>query len=92
MNDDGPSGTLILADESMRNLTWHHSVEFDGYKHTTACGRDVGCDDIRDVVMNPVDGWHKNVTPNNGCPSCYDSVHGGRDASENTGKSDRRDA
>lgn len=74
MSNSEPTGTLILADETGRSLTWHHSVEFDGYIHTTACEREVECDDIRDVELEPREAWRKHVTPNNGCPTCHDSV------------------
>lgn len=74
--EDEPTGTLILVDQTGRSLTWHHSVEFDGYVHTTACDRVIDCDDIRDVEMgHPREAWRKNVTPNNGCPTCHRSVH-----------------
>ena len=80
MTEREPTGTLILVDEPGRRLTWHHSVAFDGYQHTTACGREVDCDDIRDVEMEPPrEAWHKHVTPNTSCPTCYDSVHEDRE-------------
>jgi hypothetical protein len=76
MSSEDSPGTLILADEFGRNLTWHHSVAFDGSRHTTACGREVDTDDIRDVEMQPPrEAWRKHVTPNSGCPACHDSVH-----------------
>ncbi|WP_138006550.1 hypothetical protein [Halalkalirubrum salinum] len=75
IDESGPSGTLILSDEPARPLRWHHSVEFDGYKHTTACSRVIDCDDIRDVFLDPVDEWNKRVKPANSCPTCHDSVH-----------------
>ena len=83
------SGTLVLADEPARRITWHHSIEFDGYRHTTACEREIHCDHIRDVFLDPVEAWHKRVKPANSCPSCYDSVHQrGRFESENEEESD----
>lgn len=72
---DGPGGTLLLTDEPGRPIRWHHSVKFEGYKHTTACGRKIDTDDVRDVFLDPVHAWHKRVTPANSCPTCYDSVH-----------------
>lgn len=72
-----PTGTLILADEPARPLRWHHSVEFDGYTHTTACGRVLDTSvEIRDVLLDPVRGWAEHVKPANGCPICHDSVRG----------------
>lgn len=69
-------GTLILADEFGRPLQWHHSVEFDGYTHTTACGREIDpSDDVREVLMDdPVDDWSANVKPANSCAACHRSV------------------
>lgn len=80
--DDEVEGTLILSDETARSLSWHHSVEFDGHTHTTACRREIDCDDIRDIELDPRDAWRSNVTPSNGCPTCYDSVFGLRQFSD----------
>jgi len=73
-DDDVHTGTLILTSQPGRSLTWHHSVEFDGYVHTTACGRTVDCDNIHTVELDPIETWHETVTPSDGCSSCYDSV------------------
>ena len=74
MSDDDVPGTLVLVDESGRSLEWHHSVEFDGVEHRTACRRDVGTENVRDVMMNPEEDWHEHVPPVDGCGSCKKSV------------------
>lgn len=89
--DDGPGGTLVLADERGRSLTWHHSVEFDGFVHKAACGRVVDTDDVRDVLVDPVDGWHRDVTPSNGCGTCHDSVYQRHQFAEDSEEVDRDD-
>jgi len=74
--DDAP-GTLVLADEPHRSLTWHHSVEFDGFEHTTACGRELNVEHVQDVILgDPRDDWAEWVPPTDGCPDCHRSVRG----------------
>jgi hypothetical protein len=69
------TGTAILVEKP--NLAcpfWHHSVEFDGYEHTTACGMTVDCDEINEVLMDTVEGWNEEIGPANRCPECHGSV------------------
>jgi hypothetical protein len=51
---------------------WHHSVEFDGYEHATACGETVDCDDIQQVKMDLAE-W-ANFAPRECCDECGASI------------------
>jgi len=73
-DDDLHTGTLILTSEPRHRLQWHHSVKFDGFVHTTACGRQIDTDHIQNVELDPVETWHETVTPSDGCGQCSKSV------------------
>lgn len=70
----GPTGTAILADERGRSLEWHHSVEFDGFVHKTACDRVIDTDDVRDALVELPEAWNREVARTDGCSTCSRSI------------------
>lgn len=52
-------GTLIKTAPDAEvggSSLWHHSLDFDGERHTTACGRDFACQgSVVDVQMDVPD-------------------------------------
>jgi hypothetical protein len=77
--DVSHDGTLIKAASSLDPDApeWHHSVEFDGYDHTTACGRTIAAgDDVDEVLLEIPDGLETGNT----CPNCKDATLGGESA------------
>lgn len=69
--EDAP-GTLILVDHGSRE-TWHHSVAFDGYTHSTACGQGIGAGSATLEVRMEIADWH-DLDSRDCCDECAGSV------------------
>ncbi len=65
-------GTLILATDRGQSPTWHHSVDFDGDVHTTACGSSIQCSEVEEVELDVSSGVLEDA--DRVCSTCDESV------------------
>jgi len=72
-----PGTAILVSDDAVDTDRpfWHHSVEYDGYHHVTACGLEIDVEQgVNDVLMELPDDWNDEVGPSNRCPECHGSV------------------
>ena len=68
---DQATGTLIRVNHGAREM-WHHSVEFDGYEHETACGQSFECHEVNCVLLE-ISAWG-DIYKQRCCDECAGSV------------------
>jgi hypothetical protein len=69
-----PEGIAVLVTHPDYGLMWHHSTDFDGCTHETACGRSVDCDEVRDTERDVREHMEGIASRGDCCIRCEEAL------------------